>query len=1182
MLDPQKLKIDDRSIQQLLQELLQTYRQIPFYENGVQVGTWDELFKDQLIYFWVEIHETNLMWWQKERDIILKNWDSHGEGISALYLSKLLHALYRWFTKAESYLQIWIIKELESCVTSLNFNVLESILSKSSENHEVKGVLEGLQKRRKKQEIERAYPKHQHEVDQYEEVTNLLLNCLLQVQKELKSKNWEDLVSTERHPPHIGLTYGFLKAYDKVKAQLNELPKRHLDYYFKEILQQKSLGAKPDEVYLFFQLNKEIQSYVLPQSTVLLGEIDDNGKETEFETVGNSYLTNARITDLKTLLIHTSKEIAPLNKIEGVTGIYQATVDAGLATNYSPEKQGWHLFGYPTTEEVASFGWAWASPIFYTNGGQRSYELTFELTDESAADCRALIDDLASKEILSEEELFASFFDQTFNLNISGLSGWISIERYLINFLDFLRGNTNSIQINFNLAASDEAWVAYSKDIHGEMYVTNYPIIELKVKGDTIYYPYSFLKQMKWKTLGIKVDVKDSKELVLFNKHGLIDVSSPFPLFGVTPLQNDEFSVGSLEWVHKCIDKVDFQVGWLTLPKPNFSNYYQDYKTIKIEDKAIRISVNEDLDKKSYNLFALNEDQELQDKTSLEGISIFKKAKGKSTRLNDTLRPREEPLAFVNFKLVSPEVGFGSNHYNEELILYSQEKARDRKNKLNLLPPKAPFIPYVKSLVVNYQSKNTIVSKAIDGGNGANPFDLFHLHPHGVEKVADEKKITSHHLVPQMESRAYLYLGIEGLVIGAALSLYIKLEQPNIEVSGEVDFQLEYLTGKNWSKLNQDDVLENSVEYGLSSGVITFRIPIDINSRHPLYSKEKNWIRISVQNEYAAYVGKCLLIKPNGCLARRININHDEKIKLAPTETIIKFKERPKQVASVSQPMPSFGGKEQEDESDLYDRVSHHLSHKGRMVKPRDFKRMLFNEFDDLAWIKVATPSEYPESVNAGEVHIIAMPTFINLEDVKQLNLKSEQKEAIENFIKKHSYPGIQVKIFSPQIEFVEVCVDMILNRLLETPSLDEVSELIDRTISPWAFSQGDIENVDDSFNTIDVLNALNKLPSVWKVEVCEAVQIIKKGTDFTYFDSAEGSELLSPSTYRSILIPMVKHKLRFINKIEESKKDTTIGNMIIGSDLIVREEKNPVQKASETTETDKSLYLISTNEQGE
>lgn len=1181
MLNPNNLKIDDRSIQQLLQELLKTYGQIPFIENGVEVGKWDELFKDQLLYFWVEIHETSLTWWQKERDIILKSWDSYGEPLSGPYLGKLVHTFYGWFTKAESYLQIWVIKELESCLASINFEVLEPLLASLPNNESNLKVLEQLKKRHgKKDRNGISNSKKNKEVDHFEEISNLLINCLLQIQKELRDKNWDELVSTERHPPHIGLAYGFLKAYNKVKDQLNELPKRHLDYYFKDVLKQERLKAKPDEVYLFFELNKEVQNFVLPQASVLLGDVDESGNETEFETISTSYLTNARITELKTLLVDASKEIAPLNKIGGVTGMFQNNIATDIATNYSPDNVGWHLFGDSATKNTASIGFAWASPVFLTEGGQRSYELVFELTDESALACRAVIKELAAKDQFSEEELFFNFYDQSLDIRISGLSAWLPIERYIINCFDFLKGNSNTIKLNFDLLESDEAWVSYSKDIHRENYETTYPIVELKIKGNTVYYPYFFLKCVQWKSLGINISVQECKELVMFNKHGLVDVASPFPILGVTPLKDDEFSLGSQEWVDKKITQVDLELTWLPLPKPNFATYYQDYKTTKIDDFTIKISVNEAPNAEEYDLFTLNEKEELSDTTILEGISVLKNAKSASNRLYETLRPSEVPAAFVSFKLMSPEAGFGSNHYKEELILYSQEKARDRKNKLNLLPPKAPFIPYVKSIKVNYKSNNTVIAKGIDNGNGAERFDFFHLHPHGTHKVANELKVKNRSLVPQLENRAYLYLGFEGLVLGTALCLYIKLEQSDDTINTEVDFRLEYLAGKKWATLNQDDILENSVENGLNSGMITFRIPIDIENKHPFYSRDKNWIRISVNNQHIADMGKCLLIKPNCSRVRRINIKNDEKIKLIPAGTITKFREKPKKISQVSQPMPSFGGKDREREGDLYSRVSQNLAHKRRMVRPRDFKRMLFEEFDNIAWLKVATPSEYPKSVKAGEVHIIVLPTFIDLEDMKQLNLQNEQKEAMKNFIKKHSYPGINVKIFSPQIELIEVCVDLVLNRMLETPSLDEISEIIDRTVSPWAFSEKKIENADDSFNTIDVLNSLNKLPYVWKVEVCEAVQIVKIGSNYTYLDSAEDNGLLSPSTYRSILITMAKHKIRFINGAEDSKASTTIGNMIIGTDLIIREEVEDIETEKLLEEAKSSLYLINTNEE--
>jgi len=1179
MLDPNKLKIDDRSIQQLLKDLLITYGQIPFIENGVEVGKWDELFKGQLLFFWVEIHESDLTWWQKERDLILKNWDIIDSDNSGKYLIKVLSTFYKWFVKAESYLQLWVIKELESCLASLDFKSLDVLIEETKNDKDFTFIINEIKKRKRERAVSSFIQREGTTKVKFEETTNLILNCLFQIKNELMKKDWDELVSTELHPPHIGLAYGFLKAYEKVKEKINEVPKRHLDYYYKDILQQEKAKARPDENYVFFQLNKEVKSFVLPKGTVLLGEADESGKEKEYATVSDSYLTNTRISELKTLLINASDDIAPSNKINAITGIYQNEVNSELLGNYSNEKEGWCFFGEPKIEQIASVGWALASPSFLTFGGDRSYELIIELSDDSAEECRKLLEKLAEKDRHSQEELFFSYLNQAFDIQITGLTKWMSINKYQINFYDFLKKTSNAIKLNFSLLAIDEAWVPFSKEVHGDTYTSPYPLIEFKIKENTVYYPYSFLKCMRWKSLGVNIEVNNSTKLTLYNKHGLIDSASPFPLFGVTPLRKDEFSIGTSEWIYKNLSQIDVQIVWLQPPSPNLEDYYKDYKTVELKDQDFKIAVLQSKDQKEYNLFDLDSDGELKDTTLIEGVTIFKKSNSKLIPDESILKPNETPLAFVNFELSSPDVGFGSKVYNEELILFSQEKARDRKNKLNLFPPNVPFIPYVKKINVNYKSSNTVVKKAIDGGNTSELFDFFHIHPHGILKVANNESVADNNLVPNFEDRAYLYLGIEGLITGTALCLYVKLEQSNIIQKVDTDFQLEYLTGKHWSILSSDNILENTVERGLNSGMITFRVPHDIDNENPFYSKEKNWIRISVKNKHANKIGKCLMIKPNCSLIERINIGHEESIKLAEPETVVKFKSKPKQITQVSQPMSSFGGRGGENEAQMFERTAQLLGHKNRMVRPRDFKRMLFEEFDELAWIKVATPTMFPESVKAGEVHIIVLPNFTSLGELEQQNIHYERIEAIENYIKRHSYPGIKIKVFSPQIEIVEVCVDIILNRLAETPPLEELTDLINRTISPWAFSKGNIENVDMSFNTINVLNGLNKIKSIWKVEVCEAVQIIKSGTNFSYVDSAETSEQLVPSTYKSILIPSIKHKIRFITVAQDGIKDTTIGNMVIGTDLIIREQGELPLSLKEKHERKKSLFVISTNE---
>lgn len=1172
------LKIDDRSIPQLLQTLLASYAQLPFVQDGEVKGNWDELFKDQLLFFLVDIHEANLFWWQKEREIILKNWNSTGRIKSTIFLSKLIQKFHNWYMLAERYEQWWIIKEMESCLLQLDLSGIQKALKKHENFQTVVEKIEQFIQRVQQNASFAPRTLGRKGVHRFEHNTNQFLNCLLQVQKELKLRHWDETISTEDHPPHVGLVYGFLKAYEKVQANLNQLPQVHLDYYVKTILQHKNAPVLADEVYLFFQLNDSYESFVLPKNTGIKG-LGEDGKELVFETMESAYLTKAVISEVKSLLIDSSPEIAPLHHIHAITGIYQSDISPEKLMDDAALHSGISMFGEAVQEYQSNIGWAIASPAFLSDSGERFYELTLEVSTDSAKQLRDTVAQLFEKTSLHYDEIAFKFLGETLNLRITSAEAWETIEEYNVNYHELMHAETNKLSISFKLTASDPEWSAYTEEVHQEGYQTTFPILEIGLKAGSIYYPYSLLNQLEWESIGIRTKVKDCNTLKLYNKNGLVDPTASFPIFGLDPKLDDPFYIGAEEWVYKSLDSIDLSIHWDALPQPNLEHYYSGYETVKLKDKDFKVRFKQAVDEaEEFELFTVDEKEELQSSTNLAGVSLDMPSKKPSKRYLFDLSPRLVPEAFVELNLSSPLCGFGGAQFSEELSLFSQRKARDRKNKLDLKVPSVPFIPYVKQLKVDYESFNYITKKEVKSKQNQEQFDFFHVHPHGKLKVANGKRIEDDKLLPKLENRAYVYFGIEHLVKGAGFNLFFKFGESSISEKDTIDTRLEYLSGKSWVEIKQDYIIENTFQKGLGSGMLTFRVPYDIENNHPFYDPQKQWVRISITNEHAYAIGNCLLMRTNCSKAVRTGFEQSQSIQHIAPGVLSHFvaKELHQAVATISQPMASRGGKQVEAQSLYYKRIAQRLAHKNRAVRPEDFIQLLQERFSKIAWVKVATSTTNPKEINPGEVHLIVLPYFSNLEELRSWRLRAEEKEEMEQYLKSKCLMGVKVKVMAPRLEWVEAYVDIELNRMMNPPSIYELTDLINHAISPWAFDlRNSTEKIDGIFNTIDVLNALNQLNSIWRVPVCEAVQIIKTGRHFDYIDTAKGNEVLTPSSYQSIFIPTVKHKIRFIQDDAACLKDNTIGNMVIGMDLILKDIDEGAQLEKEKEQSVQGLYLL-------
>lgn len=74
--------------------------------------------------------------------------------------------------------------------------------------------------------------------------------------------------------PHLALFIAFLRLMATSQQQLNAITKRHLDFYYKEVLQLKKKDYTPDKVFVLFELAKNVLDERVVEGTLL-----DAGKD---------------------------------------------------------------------------------------------------------------------------------------------------------------------------------------------------------------------------------------------------------------------------------------------------------------------------------------------------------------------------------------------------------------------------------------------------------------------------------------------------------------------------------------------------------------------------------------------------------------------------------------------------------------------------------------------------------------------------------------------------------------------------------------------------------------------------------------------------------------------------------------------------------------------------------------
>lgn len=181
--------------------------------------------------------------------------------------------------------------------------------------------------------------------------------------KELALVEKKDTEYVRPLQPHIALFLTFLNLFRHVQNDLNELPARHLRYYYEEVLGIARRPARPDHAYLIFTLAKGIDDEFIQKGTRLIGGKDKNGKPLYYETIEDWRVTQAKVEEV-------------LNTYIGADYIKaEKVVENGAPLGETP----FRLFGDDETNPAGEVGFAIASPQLLMKEGDRNLNIEIDL-----------------------------------------------------------------------------------------------------------------------------------------------------------------------------------------------------------------------------------------------------------------------------------------------------------------------------------------------------------------------------------------------------------------------------------------------------------------------------------------------------------------------------------------------------------------------------------------------------------------------------------------------------------------------------------------------------------------------------------------------------------------------------------------------------------------------------------
>lgn len=356
--------------------------------------------------------------------------------------------------------------------------------------------------------------------------------------------------------PHVALFLAFLRLFRHAQENLNDIPRRHLDYYYSRVLQIEPAPAQPDSAYLIFTLAKEFSQEILEKGTLLLAGKDKNKQPLYFEILEDWRVTLAEVTDVKALYFNSQEaskrtlQILPTTKEEPI-----------------PAKP-WRLFADESGMPEGGVGFAIASPQLILREGKR------------IVDVQLIVNRLPSKEELSACRIWLSSLEKWNELTLddsifpSPGSPLESSSRGIGVFGIKLDAFSISISIRLILERDFDPVEAFKKSQQSpDQVAEKWPALRMHI-------PARWLEDnIQIDEISIYVKVDDVKEnLIIQTDQGVFDGTQTVYPFGPVPKIGNLFYIGSTEIFQKALTRLTVNIQWLGVPNEAFSSYYSEYQ----------------------------------------------------------------------------------------------------------------------------------------------------------------------------------------------------------------------------------------------------------------------------------------------------------------------------------------------------------------------------------------------------------------------------------------------------------------------------------------------------------------------------------------------------------------------------------------------------------------------------
>ncbi len=796
------------------------------------------------------------------------------------------------------------------------------------------------------------------------------------------------------HAPQAALYNAFAILFAEQRATLNRFPRRFVEFYYGDIIDQHGLAAHPDTLFLTFTRAKDAEQASVPHGALFSAGTDAEGAAINYAAQSALEVTAARVTRLSVHRVthlhqaHSSDPLVPTGVLSGDVALPGGTAPRAPFPLFGANQAG--TYGALTLTR-ATLGFCLASATLMLGGGARTITIALAVSRRSgplAALSRAADGDReAPSDGMMAAQRLASAIEESFHLHYSTAGGWMAVDGFTVT-PSALPGSDSAFlfSIRFELPPDAPPLVAVSTPptkgapppthpASAFPKVPDQPAVlgGLNLSGAAESAAFAILSTIEIDAVSLDVSVAGFDRLSLATPNGPVDPQQNFAILGLPPVQYAALEIAAPELFAKAMDRVAVNIAWAGLPvtSTGFKGYYQGY----VLDADGAVASDPLFDNGCFQVaFALANPgrwtvagtaQPLFRTVAATGgggtgpaqppaaVADAPLARGSRLELPGVV-PATPPAYYsaatthLRLTLVAPDYAFGNVLYSSNLMAASAAQSSAARAAARRGPhgpppppppplPNPPWLPMASGITVDYSASAQLdlrsgMARATPAATGATApieIEFWHVDPFAALTPPVGPDSGTAGLLPRLDAHAALYIDLSVPVDQVAL-LFILQAGPDGWWDDPPAMVWEQRIADDWVPAT---LLGDGTEGLRNSGIVRLQLRTDPQSGHPRLRVRARGVadKAPIVQAVIANAVSASWVGPGGAagLGRPLPIGSIAKA-VAPLPGI----------ASIDQPMESFGGRPPATGRAFQTWMAERLRHKGYGIDAWDYARL--------------------------------------------------------------------------------------------------------------------------------------------------------------------------------------------------------------------------------------------------